>query len=81
VTFHFDNFPDPMTGPFQSFSISRGFDGFPIAIGAGFASSLTSQQLNPFPYHVRVRNSLGTVIATDDPVIEPLGTPPGSSNE
>lgn len=82
VTFHFDNFLSPMTGPFQSFSISRGFDGVPIAIGAGFATSLESSQLPPqFLYHVRVRNSLGTVIAGDDPVIEPLGDPPGSGGQ
>ena len=77
VTFHFDNFPSPMTGPFQSFSISRGFDGFPIAIGAGFASSLSLLPAS-FPYHVRVRNSLGTVIAVDDPVIG-LGTQPAAA--
>src|SRR6185295_9466244 len=67
VTFHFAGFPaTPMTGPFQSFSMSPGLNGAVVARGEGFSSTGTVQ------YFVRVRNAQGGVVAQDDPVIEPV---------
>ncbi|HYO11837.1 MAG TPA: hypothetical protein VE685_01415 [Thermoanaerobaculia bacterium] len=83
VSFHFDGFPeDPMKGPFLSFSLSRGFGSSWLANGAGFLSTLlgheTSQITAPIHYFVRLRNHLGEVVEEDDPVIEPLESPPGT---
>jgi hypothetical protein len=72
VTFHFDDFPEPMTGPFQSFSMSRGFAGAWLANGVTFSpGARTTVQ-----YHVRLRAADGTVIDGGDPVIDVLGGPP-----
>lgn len=80
VTFRFNGFEDPMTGPFLSFSLSRGFGSSWLANGAGFLFDQDPLQLGPpISYRVTLRNSLGTVVAVKDPVIEPLGTPPISA--
>lgn len=74
VTVHFDGFPEkPMLGPFQSFSMSPGF-GALVARGENLATESASQ----ITYHVRVRNSNGTIVGSGDPVIEPLDSPPGT---
>jgi plastocyanin len=74
VTFHFDGFPKPMTGPFLSFSMSRGFNRSWLANGADFSGALAGQ--SQVMYHVRVRNAQGIVVGSGDPVIDPLGSPP-----
>lgn len=77
VTFHFNGFADPMQGPFSSFTVDRTFDSNQIAIGADFLIAPDPQgSLSPIQYFVRLRNAMGTVIDSDDPVIEPLESPP-----
>jgi hypothetical protein len=72
VTFHFDLFPaTPMTGPFQSFSLSPAPDGSLVARGENFSAT------DQVPYHVRIRDAQGRVVGAGDPVIEPLESPPG----
>ena len=75
ITFHFDGFPDPLTGPFTTFLLSQAFGTTRLAVGTGLDIPPETQG-NPVPYFVEVRDPLGAVIASDDPVIEPLGTPP-----
>lgn len=79
VNFHFgDFFLDSMNGPFSSFVLSRSYGNTRLAVGTGFGSGSRTQgaPLDSIPYFVSVRNSLGTMTASDDPTIEPLGTPP-----
>lgn len=74
VTFRFDDFDDVMVGPFSFFSISRGFGTAQVAIGTSFTGPLPGQER--VQYHVRLRDADGNVIGGEDPVIEPLGSPP-----
>jgi hypothetical protein len=78
LTFRFDDFPDSMTGPFRSFSLSRAFGTTRLAIGTNFDGDLRTQgePLAQITYFVEARDSQGVVIASHDPVIEPLGSPP-----
>lgn len=79
VTFHFEGFADPMQGPFSSFMVNRSFGSNQLASGVEFSTAQDPQGAqSPIQYFVRVRNALGTVMGADDPVIEPLGTPPGT---
>ncbi|HJX26961.1 MAG TPA: hypothetical protein VJ885_03550 [Thermoanaerobaculia bacterium] len=80
VTFQFDDFPEhPMRGPFLSFSFSRGFGNSWLANGAGFLFNEPNTFLNPINYRVALRNAQGIVVHWDDPVIEPLESPPPPS--
>ncbi len=74
LTFAFEG-PDTMIGPFSSFAVLHGVNAAPVAVGANFSlpTGTTSTQ-----YHLRLRDEAGNVIAGDDPVIDLLGSPPGT---
>ncbi|HKV11279.1 MAG TPA: hypothetical protein VJ725_24265 [Thermoanaerobaculia bacterium] len=88
ITFHFDQFHDEMVGPFSSFQVSRGLGTARVATGANFTGHIPrhrhnheenqgykdEQKRSPIHYHVRLRRPDGSVVAWEDPVIEP---PPG----
>lgn len=76
VTFRFLNSPHPLTGPFSSFSVSRGFGNAWLANGADIR--FPDEQHPLISYHVTVRDALGNLVAWDDPTIEPLGPPPNT---
>ncbi len=80
VTFRFEDFlASPSETAFHSFSLSRGFHDAWVANGAGFLSDPLDSDLIPtrVNYRVTLRDASGTVVATHDPVIEPLESPPG----
>jgi hypothetical protein len=78
VTFRFEDFSDPLTGPFSSFLLSRSYGTTRLAVGTGFDAGLRIQGNleGSIRYFVEVRDPQGTVVAFHDPVIEPLGSPP-----
>jgi hypothetical protein len=80
VTFRFDGFPDPMVGPFLSFSLSGGFGSLVQAVGVDFLSAAASLVLpGPFSYSVSVWDAQDKqVVVRHDPVIDRLGSPPTS---
>lgn len=83
VTFNFPGYPDPMKGPFLSISWSRDFNGSWLANGQGLLSADSSRNLAPIIYNVQLRDEEGKIVpmpipSNDDPVIEPLESPPGT---
>jgi hypothetical protein len=81
VTFRFD-IERPLTGPFSSFSLSRGSGDCWRATGTDFLFDHPSSPLpSSIVYFVSLRDAEGNELATADPVIEPLGTPPTQPSE
>lgn len=70
VTFRFDvsTGEDPLTGPFDSFQMSRGISAGQVATGSKFNGS------SAITYRVRLHRPDGSIRHEHDPVIEP---PPG----
>ncbi len=79
ITFQFEGFQDEMVGPFSSFAFLNISGASRVAIGANFSGPLEGSIDGRVFYHVSLRRPDGTVLASDDPVIEPPGWPPGSS--
>lgn len=79
VSFRFEHFDDVMVGPFSSFQFSRGIGDSYLAIGTNYHGPQEGSQNAPVTYQVSLRRPDGTILDTDDPVIEPPGSPPGSA--
>jgi hypothetical protein len=78
ISFHFEGFPDDMVGPFTSFAFYHVSGESRVAIGTDFKGPQPDSTDGKVHYRVRLRRPDGSVLAGDDPVIEPPGWPPGS---
>lgn len=77
VTFHFEDFPDPMMGPFSSFGFSRGIGNAYLAIGTRYSGPFEGSNTGQVHYRVSLRRPDGSLVTgSHDPVIEPPGWPP-----
>lgn len=81
VTFQFPAFPNGMVGPFTTVNLEGNvIPGSSILLASG-ESYNPGNIASPFKYSIQVRKPDGSLVSSDDPLIDTLGDPPTGPTE